>query len=133
MTPVFQAKAIFQALFASKCSWHFLASTAADLFFKLRVVGYHTVALAYYVWVIHCLSFLKSDLLSEAKVFILLLSESTGILEMNGEEVGSMASVMSENFEPQSKKQRLDNVDGEQQMDFETQIPSKSSEGNNMK
>lgn len=52
---------------------------------------------------------------------------------MNGEEVGSIASVMSENFEPQSKKQRLDNVDGEQQMDFETQIPSKSSEGNYIK
>lgn len=50
---------------------------------------------------------------------------------MNGEEVGSMASVMSENFEPQSKKQRLDNVDGEQQMDFETQMPSKSSEVKN--
>lgn len=52
---------------------------------------------------------------------------------MNGEEVGSMASVMSENFELQSKKQRLDNVDGEQQMDFETQMPSKSSEGNYIK
>ena len=59
-----------------------------------------------------------------------MLSGSTGILEMNGEEVGSMAGVMSENFEPQSKKQRLDNVDGEQQMDFETQMSSKSSEGN---
>lgn len=57
-------------------------------------------------------------------------SESIGILEMNGEEVASMASVMSENFEPQSKKQRLDNVDGMQQMDFETQMLSKSSEGN---
>lgn len=57
--------------------------------------------------------------------------ESIGILEMNGEEVASMAStVMSENFEPQSKKQRLDNVDGVQQMDFETQMLSKSSEGN---
>lgn len=56
--------------------------------------------------------------------------ESIGILEMNGEEVASMASVMSENFEPQSKKQRLDNMDGVQQMDFETQMLSKSSEGN---
>lgn len=49
---------------------------------------------------------------------------------MNGEEVATIASVMSENFEPQSKKQRLENVDGEQQMDFETQMSSKSSEGN---
>ena len=49
---------------------------------------------------------------------------------MNGEEMASMAIVMSENFEPQSKKQRLDNVDVVQQMDFETQMLSKSSEGN---
>lgn len=49
---------------------------------------------------------------------------------MNGEDAGSLASVMSENFEPQSKKQKLDNLDGEQQMDFEIQMPSKSSEGN---
>ena len=69
-------------------------------------------------------------MLPEAKELILLLSESTGISEMNGEEVATMVSVISENFEPQSKKQRLDNVDGEQQMDFETQTPSKSSEGN---
>ena len=82
---------------------------------------------------VHCLSFLESDLLPEAEELILLLSESTGILEMNGEEVGSMASVMSETFEPHSKKQRLDNVDGEQQMDFETQMPSKNSEGNYIK
>ena len=57
-------------------------------------------------------------------------SERIGILEMNGEEMASMASVMSENFEPQSKKQRLDNVDGVQQMDFENQMLSESSEGN---
>ena len=66
----------------------------------------------------------------KVKNYFKLFSESTGILEMNGEDVGSLASVMSENFEPQSKKQKLDNMDGEQQMDFEIQMPSKSSEGN---
>lgn len=49
VTPVFQATAIVQALFVSKCFGHFLAGAAADLLFKLRVVRYYTVALAYYV------------------------------------------------------------------------------------
>ena len=49
---------------------------------------------------------------------------------MNGQESVAIASVMSENFEPQAKKQRLETVDGVQPMDFQTQMPSKSPEGN---
>ncbi|XP_078362086.1 lethal(3)malignant brain tumor-like protein 4 [Oculina patagonica] len=50
---------------------------------------------------------------------------------MNGQESVAIASVMSENFEPQAKKQRLENVDADQPMDFQTQMPSKSPEVKN--
>lgn len=67
VTPVFQARAIVQALFVSKCFWHFLAGAVVNLLFKLRVLGYYTAALAYYVYVIPGFSFLESDLPPEAK------------------------------------------------------------------
>lgn len=53
---------------------------------------------------------------------------------MNGQESVAIASVMSENFEPQAKKQRLsENVDGDHPMDFQTQMPSNSNpEGINL-
>ena len=49
---------------------------------------------------------------------------------MNGQEAVAVAIAVSENFEPQAKKQRLE-IDGEQQLDFQIPVPSKSPEGNN--
>ena len=43
---------------------------------------------------------------------------------MNGQESVAIASIQSENFEPQTKKVKLENVDGEQPNDFQTHMLS---------
>lgn len=46
---------------------------------------------------------------------------------MNGQEAVATAIAMGENFEPQSKRQKMES-DGEGHMNFETLMPSKTTE-----